>query len=120
LISCFPGTLLGYFLNGFEMVPVALIITGITFVFTLHMQCISIAGLLLLLLLLLLLFKDTGVQLDSKLHFHAHADYLFSPSLRNLGLIRLLTYSFSTLECLLLLYSTLVRPKLQYASVVWN
>ena len=37
LITCFPGTLLRYFLNDFEMIPVALIITGITFVFTFHM-----------------------------------------------------------------------------------
>ena len=34
--------LLTYFLNAFEMVPVAPIITGITFVFTFHMRCISI------------------------------------------------------------------------------
>jgi len=40
--SCFPGMLLTYFLNNFEIVPVAPIITGITFVFTFHMRCISI------------------------------------------------------------------------------
>ena len=40
--SCFPGMLLTYFLNDFEVVPVAPIITGITFVFTFHMRCISI------------------------------------------------------------------------------
>jgi len=40
--SCFPGMLLTYFLNYFEIVPVAPIITGITFVFTFHMRCISI------------------------------------------------------------------------------
>jgi hypothetical protein len=34
--------LLTYFLNAFEMVPVAPIITGITLVFTFHMRCISI------------------------------------------------------------------------------
>ena len=33
---------LTYFLNYFEMVPVAPIVTGITFVFTFHMRCISI------------------------------------------------------------------------------
>ena len=33
--------LLMYFVNGFEMVPVAPIITGITLVFTFHMRCIS-------------------------------------------------------------------------------
>jgi hypothetical protein len=34
--------LLTYYLNCFEMVPVAPIITGITLVFTFHMRCISI------------------------------------------------------------------------------
>ena len=66
--SCFPGMLLTYFLNDFEIVPVAPIITGITFVFTFHMRCISIvrssyfrifSASLLLLLLLLLLLKMT-------------------------------------------------------------
>ena len=42
LTSCFPGTLLTYFLNDFEIVPVAPIITGITFFFTFHMRCISV------------------------------------------------------------------------------
>ena len=42
LTSCFPGMLLTYFLNAFEIVPVAPIITRITFVFTFHMRCISI------------------------------------------------------------------------------
>jgi len=42
LTSCFPGMLLTYFLNDFEIVPVALITAGITFVFTFHMRCISI------------------------------------------------------------------------------
>ena len=40
--SCFPGMLLTYFLNDFEIVPVAPIITGTTFVFTFHTHCISI------------------------------------------------------------------------------
>ena len=34
--------LLMYFLNDFEMVPVAPIITGISLVFTFHMRCISL------------------------------------------------------------------------------
>ena len=41
LTSWFPGMLLTYFLSDFEIVPVAPIITGITFVFTFHMLCIS-------------------------------------------------------------------------------
>ena len=40
--SWFPGMLLMFFFNDFEMVPVAPIITGITLVFTFHMRCISI------------------------------------------------------------------------------
>jgi len=42
LTSWFPGMLLTYFLNDFEMVPVVPIITGITFVFTFHERYISI------------------------------------------------------------------------------
>jgi len=42
LTSCFPDMLVTYFLNHFETVPVAPIITGITFVFTFQMRCISI------------------------------------------------------------------------------
>ena len=42
LTSCFPGMLLTYFLNDFETVSVAPIITGKTFVFTFHMHCIYI------------------------------------------------------------------------------
>ena len=38
LTSCFPGMLLMYFLNDFEIVPVAAVITGITFVFTYHVR----------------------------------------------------------------------------------
>ena len=42
LTSRYPGMLLTYFLNDFEIVPVAPIITGITFGFTFHMRYISI------------------------------------------------------------------------------
>ena len=51
LTSCFPGMLLTYFLNDFEIVPVVPIITVITFVFTL----------LLLLLLSLSLLTASGL-----------------------------------------------------------
>jgi len=41
LASWFPGVLFTYFLNYFGKLPVAPIITGINFVFTFHMRCIS-------------------------------------------------------------------------------
>jgi hypothetical protein len=59
-------------------------------------------------------------MLDSKLHFHRHVDYLRSQALKLLGLIRVITYNFSSLGSLKVLYITLIRSKLEYASVVWN
>jgi hypothetical protein len=40
--SWFPGMVVTYFLNDFEMVPVAPIVTGIALVFTFHIRCVSI------------------------------------------------------------------------------
>ena len=42
LMSCFPGMLLRYFLNGSQMVPFATITTGIASVFTFHVRRISV------------------------------------------------------------------------------
>jgi hypothetical protein len=61
-----------------------------------------------------------GVFIDSKLYFHSHVDYIFSQSIKLLGFISNITFSFSTLDSLLILCFSLVRPKLEYASVVWN
>jgi hypothetical protein len=64
--------------------------------------------------------KDPGVLLDCKLYFHQHINYIFSQSLKMLGLILYITSSFSTFDSLLVLYSTLVLSKIECASVVWN
>ena len=42
LMSCFPGMLIMYFVNDFEMVPVAPVNTAVTSIFTFHMRCVSI------------------------------------------------------------------------------
>jgi hypothetical protein len=64
--------------------------------------------------------KDLGVLFDSKLHFHSHVEYVFSECMKLLGLIRSITYRFSSLECLYVLYFTSVMSKLECASAVWN
>jgi hypothetical protein len=64
--------------------------------------------------------KDLGVMLDSKLYFHRHIDNLYSRALKLLGLICFITYNFSSLDCLKVLYTTLVCSNLEYASVAWN
>jgi hypothetical protein len=64
--------------------------------------------------------KDLGVMLDIKLYFHCHVDFVYSQALRTLGLINFITYNFSSLDSLVLLYIALIRSKLEYASVVWN
>lgn len=60
--------------------------------------------------------NDLGIQLYSKLHFHEHVHYTFSQTIRMLGLIQTIIFSFYALDCLLMLYLTSVRPKREYAS----
>jgi hypothetical protein len=64
--------------------------------------------------------KDLGVFCDSKLHFHNHVDFMFSDCIRLLGLIHSIALIFSSLDCLYVLYFTLVVSKLEYAYAVWN
>jgi hypothetical protein len=59
-------------------------------------------------------------DLDSKLHFHNHVNFIFSHCIKMLGLIRSVTFNYSTLGPMLILYFALVRSKVENASVVWN
>jgi hypothetical protein len=64
--------------------------------------------------------KDLSVFFDSKLYFYNNVDFIFSECIKLLGLIRSITFRISSLDTLYVLYFTLVRSKLEYASVVWN
>ena len=70
LTSWFPGMLLTYFLNDFEIVPVAPIIIGIAFVFTFHMRYISIVRSLLLLYLLTKRVREIPLVIEKTYHFY--------------------------------------------------
>jgi hypothetical protein len=63
--------------------------------------------------------EDLGVYLDSKLLFHNHVHF-FTHCIKMLGIIRSVTFNYSTLGCMFILYFSLVRSKVEYASVVWN
>jgi hypothetical protein len=64
--------------------------------------------------------KDLGDFLDSKLYFHQHVDYISLQALKMLGLNHSVTFAFSTIDSLLMLYSTLLRSRRECASVAWN
>jgi hypothetical protein len=57
---------------------------------------------------------------DNKLYFHCHVDFTCFQALRTLRLINFITYNFSPLDSLVVLYVALIRSKIVYASVVWN
>jgi hypothetical protein len=63
--------------------------------------------------------RDLGVLTDTKVHLKQQVD-IFSHAVKTVGVVWNLNVSFSSMHSLLTLYSTLVRPTLQYASVAWN
>jgi hypothetical protein len=64
--------------------------------------------------------KDLGDLLDCKLCIYHHIDCIFPQGLTFLCLIRYIATCFSTPHCLCILHTSLVRPKLEYASVAWS
>lgn len=66
------------------------------------------------------LVKDLGVLLDSKLTFNAHLTYIISKASSQLGFIFRFAKHFKDVYCLKALYCSLVRPILEYSSVVWS
>jgi hypothetical protein len=64
--------------------------------------------------------QNQGVFFDSKLYFHNHVDFILSGCSKLLGLMCSITFTFSSVDCLYVLYFTLVRSKLEHASVDWK
>lgn len=64
--------------------------------------------------------KDLGVLLDSKLTFSEHLAYIISKASSQLGFIFRFAKHFKDVYCLKTMYCSLVRPILEYASVVWS
>ena len=63
---------------------------------------------------------DLGVTVDSSLSFVPHIDGMVSRALGMLGFVKRSTSDFRSVSAIRLLYCSLVRPLLEYASSVWN
>lgn len=64
--------------------------------------------------------RDLGVILDSKLLYDKHVDAITSKAIKMLGFIIRSTKHFKMIKSLKILYCSLVRSHLEYASQVWN
>ena len=76
--SWLPGMLPTYFLNDFEMVPVAPIITGITVVFTFHIRWISIVRSLYFKIFQLFFFYYITIFWDGNIYQYACPLFIIS------------------------------------------
>ena len=64
--------------------------------------------------------KDLGVTFDQKLTFHDHVSAVAKESFKRLGFVLRNARDFRNEQVIRLLYSTLVRTKLEASSSVWN
>lgn len=64
--------------------------------------------------------KDLGVLLDQSLSFSPHISQTITKSLKMLGFIKRTSQDFTNTSSIKLLYCSLVRPHLEYASCVWS
>ena len=63
--------------------------------------------------------KDLGVTIDKNLSFREHISTKINLANRNLGII-FRTFTYLDPEMFLNLYKSLVRPHLEYATVIWS
>lgn len=64
--------------------------------------------------------RDLGVLIDDKLNFKAHTNDIVKKSAQMLGFVKRNTRGFQLPKTRIVLFNTLVRSRLEYASVVWN
>uniref|UniRef100_A0A2S2QHF4 RNA-directed DNA polymerase n=1 Tax=Sipha flava TaxID=143950 RepID=A0A2S2QHF4_9HEMI len=65
-------------------------------------------------------YQDLGVVFQPNLLFSSNIKYLCSKALRSLGFLIRNTKEFNNETCLKILYTSLVRPILEFSSVLWN
>ena len=63
--------------------------------------------------------KDLGILIDNKLNFCDYVDKIVSGANQSVGLIRRLIRSLDK-DIFVLLFKTLIHPKLEYNNTVWN
>ena len=64
--------------------------------------------------------RDLGVYFDSRLNFQEHISKKINDANKILSLLIRTSHEFTNLETLKILYVSLVRSHLEYASTVWN
>lgn len=64
-------------------------------------------------------YKYLGIHISSNLSWQAHVDYVTNNANRMLGYLRR-NFPLAPVSLKLLLYKTLVRTKLEYASAIWD
>lgn len=70
--------------------------------------------------LIVSVFRDLGVAFYSQLTFTDHYKNIILFAYRTLGFITRLTKNFTNLNAVKMLYVSLVRPKLEFAALVWS
>ena len=63
--------------------------------------------------------KDLGVFVSKNLKWNHHIDYIVNKSNRVLGMIKN-SFSYLDTNSMKLLFTSLVRPHLEYAGPIWN
>ena len=66
------------------------------------------------------IIKDLGVLITNNLSWSKHIESIVSKANKTLGLIKRICRDVKNINTRRILYCTLVRPKLEYASSVWS